>query len=58
MKLYVVYYIGDYSHPIAISRNREQAERYAYKLNKRAKWQQAYVECITLDNEIIEFNCE
>lgn len=58
MKLYVVYYIGDYSTPIAISRNREQAERYAYKINKRAKWSQAYVECIILDNEIIELDRE
>ena len=58
MKLYIVYYIGDYSRPIAISKNREQAERYAYKLNKRAKWQQAYVKYIILNNEIIEFDCE
>jgi len=58
MKLYVVYYISDYAHPIAISKNREQAERYAYKLNKQAKWSQACVKCITLNNEIVEFDCE
>ena len=58
MNLYVVYYIGDYSTPVAISRNREQAERYAYKINKQAKWSQAYVECIALDNEIVELDCE
>jgi hypothetical protein len=58
MNLYVVYYIGDYAHPVAISKNREQAERYAYKINKQAKWSQAYVKCITLDNEIVELDCE
>lgn len=58
MKLYVVYYISDYAHPIAISKNREQAERYAYKFNKKVKWSQAYVQCIILNDEIVELNCE
>ena len=58
MKLYIVYYIGDHSDPIAISKNREQAERYAYKINKQAKWSQAYVRCIILDNEIVELDRE
>ena len=58
MKLYVVYYIEDHNDPIAISLDREQAERYAYKINKREKWSRAYVRTIILTDKIVELDIE
>ena len=55
MKIYIIYRLGDYAMPQAISLNRKEAEKFMGILKKHDKYIKDYwIEEKTITNDVIE----
>ena len=55
MKVYIIYRLGDYAVPQAMSLNRNEAEKFMKTLQKHDRYIQDYwIEEKTLSNEVTE----
>ena len=55
MKIYIIYRLGDYAVPQAISLNRKEAEKFMDILKKHDKYIKDYwIEEKTITNDVIE----
>lgn len=53
MSIYIIYRIGDYATPVAMTLNREAAEKYVQKQNKEQGWKQYFTERRLVSNAVI-----
>lgn len=58
MRIYIIYCISDYAHPVAMTLNKDIANKYVQKYNQEEKWARYYVESRLATNAITEFSCE
>lgn len=58
MRIYIIYCITDYAHPIAMTLNKDSANKYVQKYNQEEGWTRYYVESRLATNAITEFSCE
>lgn len=59
MRIYIIFRISDYAHPVAMTLNRDAANKYVQKMNKEDRWAHRYfIESHLATNEITEFSCE
>ena len=53
MVVYVIYRIGDYANPVAITLNRDAAAKYVKEQNKKQGWKQYFMERRLVSNAVI-----
>ena len=58
MRIYIIYRISDYAHPVAMTLNKDIANKYVQKYNQEEGWARYYVESRLATNAITEFSCE
>ncbi len=56
-RIYIIFRIGDYAHPVAMTLNRDEANKYIQKCNKEDRWGQYFIESHLVTNAITEFFC-
>lgn len=53
MTIYIIYRIGDYANPVAITLNRDAAAKYVKEQNKEQGWKQYFMERRLVSNTVI-----
>ena len=53
MTVYIIYRIGDYANPVAITLNRDAAAKYVQSYNKEQGWKQYFMERRLISNAVI-----
>ena len=58
MRVYVVYRLGDYNHPVAITLNKDVAKAYVQRAEKEDRIGIYSIQSHLVTNAITEFRCE
>lgn len=60
MRVYIIFRISDYDYarPVAMTLDKDAANKYAQKCNKEDRWAWYFIESHIATNEISEFSCE
>ncbi|MBO7694259.1 MAG: hypothetical protein J6T10_16700 [Methanobrevibacter sp.] len=57
-RIYIIFRMGDYTHPVAMTLSRDEANKYVQKCNKEDRWARYFIESYLVTNAISEFSCE
>lgn len=58
MRIYIIFRISDYAHPVAMTLNKDAANKYVQKCNKEDRYGRYFIESHLATNAISEFSCE
>lgn len=56
MRVYIIYRIGDYAIPVAMSLDKGKANTYMKKWNKEDRYGRYFIESRLLSKEVIELD--